>query len=158
MPNEEAIDALSRLNSEIDAFIQESEKGHSMDQTDIDILRQTISFRACPEETYVTIVCIARDPKKNLATKIKCHRGTPLGGYTYDTVNDAYYVECADHFSLGLVPISFQAVVGTWAFYIPMQEIILTKYLTEKQRENLKSYRANFPVEEYTFEFMQLLH
>ena len=153
-------DVLLKLRTELDEFIQATGKNHvEMDQEDAKIMQGSLAFRSCPEETYLIVIAVHKDPRKNSLTRIKCHRGTPLGGYAYDTVNDSYCVECVDHFALGLVPISFQATMGKWSSYIPLPENVLMKYLTEKQRVNLKQYKENFsPPAEYTFEFLQLLH
>ena len=153
-------DALRKLKQELDVFLESTGKGHlEMDQDDAVVIRDMLAFRSCSEETYVIVVAMNRDPRKNTPTRIKCHRGTPLGGYAYDTVNDSYCFDCVDHLALGLVPISFQIVLGKWASYVPMPEQVMAKYLSEKQQANLKAYRANFtPAEDYIFEFVQLLH
>lgn len=159
MPLAQSAEVLYQLKQELDSFMEVATKGHlEMDQQDADVIRQAIAVRSCPEETYVIVVAIHKDPRKNSLTNIKCHRGTPLGGYTYDTVNESYCVGCVDHLALGLVNISFQLVLNDWTFYVPMPEGLLTKYLSEKQKANLASYRASFPEKDITFKFIQLLH
>lgn len=152
-------DVLHQLKTELDSFIEQASQDHfDMDKEDSALMRAALSFRSCPEETYVIVVAIHRDPRKNQLTRIRCHKGHPLGGYAYDNVNDAYQAECADHFALGLVPISFQINLGGWTSYVPMPEAVLMKYLSDKQKQNLAAYKANFPPGEFSFEFMQLLH
>ena len=153
-------DALHKLKQELDNFIEASAKNHlEMDQQDADALKDALVFRSCPEETYVIVAVVHREPAKNEIAKIRCHRGTPLGGYAYDTVNETYSIECVDHFVLGLVPISFQAVMGEWSFYVPMPESVVEKYLNEKQRTHLSAYKASFqPNKDFLFRFIQLLH
>lgn len=153
-------DVLYKLKQELDAFIEQSGQQHlEMDQEDSQVLRQIVQFRSCPEETYVIVIAVHKDPRKNQVTRIKCHKGTQIGGYAYDMVNDSYVLECIDHFALGLVPISFQVAIGSWFTPIPMPEGILLKYLNDKQKANLAAYKANFtPKEDFTFEFVQLLH
>ena len=91
-------------------------------------------------------------------TKIRCHRGTPLGGYAYDNVNEAYCVECMDHVNLGYIHASFQVCLNNWCAYTPMPESILVKHMNGEQLEALKVFKSHFKGKRVTFEFLQLLN
>ena len=151
-------EVLAHLKSELAEFVEATAEGHfEMDEGDEQLMRGAVKFYSCPEETYVVVVAVHKDPRKNALAKIRCHQGTPLGGYAYDTVNEAYIAECADHLVLGLVPISFRVEIGGWKTYIPMPETVLAKYFNDKQRRSLAQYKDTIGAD-HTFQYMQILH
>lgn len=158
MPNK-VEEVLEHLKDELDSFIESASQGHlEMDADDAQSIRAALTFQSAPEETYVLVVAKHIDPRKNSLTRIKCSKGVALGAYAYDNVNESYCVECADHFALGIVPISFKAILGSWERHVPMSEAVLFKYLNSQQKEHLKQYKSKFPADKFTFELVQLLH
>lgn len=150
-------EVLAQLKVELAQFVEATDGHFEMDADDEGLMRGAVKFYSCPEETYIVVIAVHKDQRKNSLTKIRCHQGNPLGGYAYDTVNEAYIAECADHLVLGLVPISFRVEIGGWKTYIPMPETVLSKYFNDKQRKSLAQYKQTIGAD-HTFQFMQILH
>lgn len=157
MPNP-ATEALRSLRAELDTFIDDSNKGDlEVNDGDLKQIKDASSIKLSGDETYIICIAVATG-RGNSMVKIRCHRGTPLGGYAYDNVNEAYCVECMDNVSLGYIPVSFQVWLGNWCAYIPMPESVLVKHMNPDQKEALKIFKSHFKGKKVTFEYLQLLN
>ena len=113
----------------------------------------------CFDRTFIVVLAISLDQSKNNLTKIHCNKGLPISGYVYDSQADSYYVECHDYITLGYIPVSFQQSmpnVGNWKQKIPMSESVIKRYLTSKQKNELRQFKTNYK-NDYIINFMQII-
>jgi len=152
----EEIKKLDEPEFDLDAFASENER--CKDYNDI---KKSMEICAIPEKTYLVVLAVSKDQKENKVQKLSCSRGVPIGGYIYDSVSNAYRVNCKNYFSLGYIPISFKvkiSEVGNWETHIPMPEIVLIKYMNDSQKIDLREFKNTYSKEEICFLQMAALY
>jgi len=134
-----------------------SEPASQQDSKDV---KSNLSVRATQESTYIILLVIHDDPDRNKLQQISCDRGTPLGGYVYDSVKDCYFVSCLDYLPLGYIPVSFKVEMknaGHWAVSIPVPEKVLKRYLDDQQKTDLKRLRDLYNDGHHRISFLQMI-
>lgn len=120
----------------------------------------TDAIRVIPsfDSTALIAMAVHRDHHFNPLTKIPC-LGSPIGGYVYDNVADAYFVHCAAFVPLGYVPVAFQlSMPGNpdWMPHVPMPESLLRRYMDQIQLSSLDDFKATYPPP-YNIEYLQMI-
>lgn len=113
------------------------------------------------DQTYIIVMAKHKEKVKNVINRISCSKGSPIGGFTYDTQSDSYYVECVDYFHLGYVSASFFIKIkelNNWKIRIPIPENILKKYLTTLQKKELKNFKNHFKSDLYEIQYIQMIN
>ena len=103
------------------------------------------------------IVVVARKEGENDLKKIHCIGGTPIGGYVYNSIDDAYYVNCVGYIELGCIPVSFHLKAegsSFWKTHMPLPEVLIKRYLDKTQEQVLKNFKLVYK-DGYTFEYIQ---
>ena len=134
-----------------------SELASKQDSKDV---KSSLKVRATQESTYIILLVTHEDPDLNKLQQISCDRGTPIGGYVYDSVNDCYYVSCLDYLPLGYIPVSFKVEMkdaGNWFVPVPVPEKILKRYLDDGQKVDLKRLEDLYNDEHHRISFLQMI-
>lgn len=130
------------------------------EQASVNLLKDHLKITPYTVLTHVTVIAVnSSDLKDNRLLSIKCEKGTPLGGYVYDTVNDCYRVLCVGYSELGYIPMAFRLTIGAgaaWRLFVPMIEEVLVKYMNEEQKEALEKFKDQYDTECY-FEYLQVV-
>jgi hypothetical protein len=85
--------------------------------------------------------------ESNNIVRINCGSCLALGGYVYDSTNDSYLLNCIDYLEVGTIPVSFIASVKGaphWKTNVPASDRVLKKYLTSKQKREIKKFLSSF--------------
>ena len=158
MPNihpSEDIYNFTELVKKIKPHVDASSPSVYKDARDIKLnlkLRQT---SAC---TYVIVMAIDAQQANNKIFRIAPGKGTPIGGYVYDTVNAFFSVRCMDYVCLGFIPVAFEASMGSsegWSVRVPLPEAVIKRYLSQEQLADLAGFKSKYAADCYRIEYLQ---
>lgn len=136
------------------------EHSPELHQKAIKDIRERIEFEVCYTRTFIVVLAIHNDAAKNNLTTINCRKGLPISGYLYDSQSDTCHIECHDYVPLGYIPVSFYHTmpgVGNWKQRMPMPEVVLRRYMTRNQKDDLRRFKATYKNGQYTIHFMQII-
>ena len=122
-------------------------------------VKNNLIIEVSGHRTSIVIIALSTNPEANVLKKIRCE-GTPLSGYVYNVIEDCYYVRCAGHIDLEVIPIAYCMKArdnSFWMEFVPMPDSIVKKYMNEDQLAVVKSFKNNYRGEEYTFEYIQFV-
>jgi len=128
-----------------------------LDSTTKTEIKKAIYLKPCVEHTHIFVLAFHHARNKLTAIVYK-EKSSPIGGYTYDAKFGQYYVECAEHLDLGVIPISFSIridKISRWECRIPLPESVIKKFLDADQIAKLNSFKEKN--RDCRFEFMQLV-
>jgi hypothetical protein len=123
-------------------------------------MQDALQVTFCSDQTFVVVVAIHQDEKRNFVKRLCCKKGLPIGGYCFDSKSDCYHIECADYLPLGYVPASYKASMAgddVWRMRIPMTEGVLRKYMSSMQKRELKHFCKTFQSDEYKIQYIQMI-
>lgn len=109
--------------------------------------------------TFVVVIAYDTQSDTNIVNRITCRKGTPIGGYVYDSQNDCYYVECTDFLNLGFIPISYTVSFPGdryWKVRLPMPESVIKKYLNPLQKQELRNFVKRFKEPRFRINYIQM--
>ena len=128
-------------------------------EQEIESLRSSLRITRSDTSMYLIAVAIHEDRDKNTKIKISTCKGMPLGGIVHDALRECLYVMGIDSFNVGAVPISFAISIDDcphWSAQVAVPNELIDKYLSERQRHELRSWKQNYP--KCKIVFLQLLH
>jgi len=110
----------------------------------IKLVRNELMVERSQSHSYVIVV--ANQSPMDDVLKIRCQGGTAISGYVYDHLNDCYCIRGIDYCSLGYVPISFRLTMerSNWNINVPTPENVLLKFMTKKQKTDLKNFKEHY--------------
>jgi hypothetical protein len=102
------------------------------------------------------IIAIASLTSSDPILRIRCRGGNAIGGYVHDALNDCYCMRGVDYCNIGYIPIVIQLTMGTvWSVYMPIPESVMRRYMTRRQKNNLKAFQEHY--KEHRISFLQLV-
>lgn len=110
--------------------------------------------------SFIFVLAVHEETKKNNITKISCTKGLPLGGHVYDTSKDCYLVRCVDYLPLGRIKVSFGLEVpgtGGWGMRVPMPPSLVEEFLNGQQKRDFAKFKETFK-NNFNFEFLQMVN
>lgn len=143
---------------ESDYFNFKQELVDKKDPQDIKKIKGSLRIVKVQDPTHITVLAISKDPLQNYSNNIATDGGIPIGGYTFDSLQQCYSVFCSNSLELGFIPVSFIAQmshVSNWEIRIPMPATVIKKYLSIKQNDRLKEFCGIY--KDHKFEFLQML-
>jgi len=109
--------------------------------------------------TFVMVAATHSDPTKNYLNKVPCKKGVPLAGHVYDSKHDSYFLPCVDFLLLGAVNAA--AYVSSrsnhWTIRVPLSVPVLTQFLEDSQRRDLKHFIDSYDPKDHTFNYLQMI-
>jgi hypothetical protein len=114
------------------------------------------SFGIEIQSRNTNIIAIASLHPTDSILRIHCQGGNAIGGYVHDTLNDCYCARGVDYCVLGYVPIVVQLTMDEmWSTYVPIPEIVMRRYMTRRQKNNLKAFQDHY--KDHRIYFLQLV-
>jgi hypothetical protein len=119
-------------------------------------LKNQIKLVSSSDPTHLIVVAVHPTSTKNQIHEIHVKHGVPVGGYVYDTVNDAYIVRCVDYLHLGVINASVKmeiADAGNFVSQLPLPQSVIFELLNDKQIDDLNLFKSTF--KDCNFRFLQ---
>jgi len=109
--------------------------------------------------TRVFVVAHSEVKELNETRFLSCKNLLPLSNLVYDSKSDSYIVDCVDYLELATIPISIVATMRScqgWSVKVPLPEKVIKRYLSARQKKELKSFLSNFDIKISSF-YVQML-
>lgn len=111
------------------------------------------------KRTFVVVAAQHVVASKNYLNKVPCKKGVPIIGHVYDSKHDSYFLPCVDFLLLGFVNAAAHLTSRSnqWTIRIPLAIPVLSQFVEESQKRDLKQFLDSFNPEEHTFHYLQLI-
>jgi hypothetical protein len=139
---------------------QESIQEVTREEKEAQLLKSKLNIVRSNHAMFVIAVAVSRNPERNSKLKIPANKGVPIGGSVYDSLNQCYIIKCRDTLNIGSVGISFFAEMDGspyWRQSLPVPICVLKRYLSNKQKYDLKHFEDTF-ASECDINFLQLIN
>lgn len=111
------------------------------------------------KRTFLMVAAQHIDPTKNYLNKVPCKKGVPMIGHVYDSKHDSYFLPCVDFLLLGYIDAAayLTSRSSQWTIRIPLSVPVLTQFINDSQRLDLKHFLDSYNPETHTFHYLQMI-